>query len=213
MGNIDFLSDFENAGNDDSYGLFSTEVSQPAEELLPHRGTPYLEKSGDFLGGLFKTVNKPESEYEPKYSSEDLEIRAELMVDLLMTKFNLFIGLAKGGVSELVVSDQDLEILRNHQLNGFPESAETAEIRERIAVKEKLEQTPPSDMKLKREILKKAVKLDLERKMKAGKLEELSIEKMILMMVSSEFSVLVGKNYGVFSSIGKNLIKKAKGFL
>lgn len=212
MAEIDYLSNFE-AFEEQKPGLFGlAEITSPAEETLPHRGTPYLGKAPNILDSMFGTVEKSQEINEPKYNSDDLEIRAELMVGLLMTKFSLYIGLAKGGISELVVNDRDIEILRNHQHSGLPDNPEITEIRERIQIKEKLEKTPTSDMNLKKDILKKAVKLDLERKLKAGTLPELSVERMILMMVSSEFSVLIGNNFGVFSTIGKNIIKKAKGF-
>ncbi|MFC0181468.1 hypothetical protein ACFFJX_02365 [Pseudarcicella hirudinis] len=142
-----------------------------------------------------------------------METRAELLTKLLMTKFHLYLGLGKGGLSELVVSPEDYDKLRQHQAEGGPETPEIKEILERCEIKKKLEETQPSDTAANERILKKAVKYDLQRKMNAGKLQELSIEKMMLMMVASEFSVLVGKNYGVFSVIGKNIIRKTKSFI
>jgi hypothetical protein len=185
---------------DENTGLFSRlNAAEPVAEILQK---PVQSTSNP----LYSLVDRGDDTYKPSIPDSELETLANFEVDFLMVKVEMYLGLGKGGVSELILTTQD-----KAKLSGdikLLSEAEQSELLEKVRIKESFEKSTPTTRSQTRELLKQAVKADLIKKRSQGKLIIPSIESLMLRILISEFSELSAKNYGVFSSIGKNLVGK-----
>lgn len=191
-------------------GLFSNEPDEPVNELLPQRNIPWSndEQSDD---SFLNFIPKPK-DIKPEISDEELNVLAEQEVDLLITQIDLALSIGKGGISELLVSNEDLQKLRDFETGKEFVSIEIDDIKERIRVKEQFEISKPNNRKAKIDLLTKIIKADLIKKRETGTLKLPSVREFAYRIVLTEFSEISSRNPLIFSSIGKNIIKKVKSF-
>lgn len=194
-------------------GLFASEPDEPVKELLPQRNIPWdnSEIEQDLEESEFDFM--PKREIKPEISEDELNVLAEQEVDLLITQIDLALSVGKGGISELLVSKQDLEKLKNFEMGKEFSSVEIEDIKERIRVKKQFEIAKPDNRKAKVDLLTKIVKADLIKKRQNGTLKLPSVRDFALRIILTEFSEISSRNPLIFSSIGKNIIQKVKSFL
>jgi hypothetical protein len=191
-----------------SGSLFNgSEVAEPVPDLLPHRGTPY--PSLDNPLGKFSNPTPSANPYSPKFSEDDIEIMAEYELDMMMAKTDMATELARGALSAIVATREDIERLERHQ-SGFDKMNEydLQKVIERVELKKAFENQNPQNVERERQLLKKVIKYDLQKQAANGSLNMPSMTKMVYQILTNRLMFISGKHPKVFSVLGKTFFSK-----
>lgn len=212
---------FDNLRNEDSVekqGFFQP-PAEPVKEMLPHRNSPYTEDDEDSLTNYeenqdFANYGMPNPAISPRLDDNEIEVMAELETTFLMLKLDTFVNIGKGVIAEFIVSEDDLEILRQYQVDPTSHShQEIDSIVDKVELKKKLENYKSENASSMRELLHKIVKADIMEKRKNGTLKLPSTSDFINRMLVNQFTELTGKNVRLLSTVGANIFKRVKGLI
>lgn len=198
---------------------FFQKISQaePVPERLPQRNQPYTreeefhEDEDDKDFEQFQQFNRSPRANYPTISDEDLNLLADQETEFLLVKLDTFVGVGKGIIAELLVSKDDIRIL-NEALVGIGNHSpvDIQLIQDKFDLKKKFEQDKAQNKEDIKNLLRKIVVAEMIRKRANGTLQLPSASDFIKRLVISQLTEISGRNFQVFTSIGSNIVKKAK---